>query len=59
MEEKVIIRGKFSKTNGLMIVLGVLAAISAIIGFVQLEEYTAYHGFNIYGRGNTYPVFSL
>lgn len=57
MEEKIIIKGEFSKTNILMIIFGIIAVIFAIIGCVYLEEYMAYYGFNIYGYGAEYPIF--
>jgi hypothetical protein len=57
MEEKIIIKGKFSKTNILMIIFGIVAVIFAIIGCVYLEEFMAYYGFNIYGYGEEYPIF--
>lgn len=57
MEEKIIIKGKFSKTNILMIIFGIIAIVFAIIGFVYLEKYMAYYGFNIYGIGEEYPIF--
>ncbi len=57
MEEKVLVKGKFSKKNILMIIFLIATAISFIVGIVQLEEYNAYSGFNIYGRGESYPLF--
>lgn len=57
MEEHIVIKGVFSKNNILMIIAIVFAVLLAIIGFVRLEEYMAYYGFNIYRRGEDYPLF--
>lgn len=57
MEEKKIIDGTFSKSNILVVIFGIIAAIFMIIGFVQLEEYNAYSGYNIYGYGEEYPMY--
>lgn len=57
MEEKKIIDGTFSKSNILVVIFGIIAAIFIIIGFVQFEEYNAYSGYNVYGYGEEYPIF--
>lgn len=48
MEEKIIIKGEFSKTNILMIIFVIIAAVFAIIGVVDLQEY-----------GEEYPKFFI
>lgn len=57
MEERKIIDGTFSKSNILVVIFGIIASIFMIIGCVQLEEYNAYSGYNVYGYGEEYPIF--
>lgn len=57
MEERKIIDGTFSKSNILVVIFGIIASIFMIIGCVQLEEYNAYRGYNVYGYGEEYPIF--
>lgn len=58
MEEKIIIKGKFSKTNILMIIFGIIALIFAILSCVYLVDFIDhYRRPDFYAYCEEFPIY--